>query len=251
MRDRHTSGAPRSRGVLQYVRRSIAFRSALPFALVGLLVVGVAVAEGIRTHRRGRDFYQVRAEIQAKYVQGGRGGPSYALRIRYLDLAGQQHDPRVWVSRKEYGAARRGDTIAVYVSGIEPDDAWPMSAGQPGYVRTTVLASIAAALFLPILFVLEGVRRRAVVLCEGLPVSGCVDRIAKDYRSRFSPRYLYRLTWSCTGPDGRRRMGKSLHVPKQLANQWKPGDHIEVFFHRKYPRWGEVDVYGLRLGGGQ
>ena len=235
--------------ILQYVRRSIAFRSVLPFALVGIAITGVAVAEGMRTHRRELDYYPVQAEIRAKYRQGGRGGPTYSLLIRYLDRAGHQHEGRVWASRKEYAEARRGDQIAVYVSGIDPGDAWPRSAGQPRYKRTTVLAGSGAALFLPLLIVLEGIRRRAVVLCGGQPVTGRVERVARDYRSRFSPRYLYRLTWSCVGPDGRRRTGKSLHMPKRLATQWKPGDQVAVYFHPDYPRIAEVDVYGWRNRG--
>jgi len=231
---------------LQYLRRSFALRSVLLIAVVGILPAGIAVSEGVRTHRRTLDFYTARAEIQAKHRTGGRGGLSYFFLIRYRDRAGRQHERRVRATRRECIESRTGDEIAAYVSGIEPTDAWLVSAGKPGYKRTIALAGFAGAMFLPLLIVLEGLRRRAAVLHKGQPVMGRVEKVGTDYRVRFSTKYLYQVSWSCTRPDGRPRKGKSLHMPKRLANEWKPGDAIKVYFHPEHPRIAEVDVYGLR-----
>jgi hypothetical protein len=216
------------------------------FAAFGIPLAVLAVSEGVRTHRRVQDFYPTRAEIQTKYRIGGRGGPSHFLLIRYLDRAGRQQECRVRASREEYLNARRGDEIAVYVSGIDPSDAWRVSEGQPGYNRPLALAGFAGGIFVPLLAMLEWLRRRAAVLRDGHPVTGRVEKSGRDYRIRFSTKFRYRVTWSCTGPDGRLRRGKSLHVPKPLASTWKPGDEIEVYFDPRHPLIAEVDVYGLR-----
>ncbi|HSB14278.1 MAG TPA: DUF3592 domain-containing protein [Bryobacteraceae bacterium] len=233
---------------LQYVRRSFVLRWALLFAAFGIPLAVLAVSEGIRTHRRVQDFYPTRAEIQAKYRIGGRGGPSHFLLIRYLDRAGGQHERRVGASRGEYAEARRGDEIAAYVSGIDPSDAWLVSAGQPNYKRTEALAGVAGGMFVPLVAMLEWLRRRAAVLRDGHPVTGRVEKSGRDYRIRFSTKFHYRVTWSCTGPDGRLRRGKSLHVPKPFASKWRPGDEIEVYFDPRHPWLAEVDVYGMRNG---
>ena len=244
--DSEEDGVSGSLVFLHYMRRSFALRSALLIAVVGILPAGIAVSEAIRTHRRALDYYQARAEIQAKYRRGGRGGPSHFFLIRYRDRVGRQHERRVQASRREYIKSRMGDEIAAYVSGIEPSDAWLVSTGKPDYKRTLALAGFAGAMFLPLVIVLEVLRRRATVLRKGQPVMGRVEKVGRDYRVRFSTKYLYQVRWSCTGPDGRPRKGKSLHMPKRLANEWKPGDVIEVYFHPKHPRIAEVDAYGLR-----
>jgi hypothetical protein len=239
------TGVSESRAFLQYVRRSLPFRSVLMLAVIGVVPAGFAVAEGARAHRRKLDFYPVRSEVLAKNWRGGRS-PSYFLLIRYLDRAGGQHQEMVWASRGEYLASQRGDEVAAYVSAIDPNDAWLVSQGMPGYGRTIALAGFAAAMLLPLVIVSDRLRRRVAVLRDGQPVKGRVEKIGRDYRIRLATNYLYQLTWSCTGPDGRQRKGRSLHMTKRQASAWQRGDEIDVYFNSRHPWFAEVDVYGLR-----
>jgi uncharacterized protein DUF3592 len=232
---------------VQYARASRGLRAAVFVAVIGAVLAAFSVSVGIRDHRRTQDFYPAHATVLAKYRRGGgRGGPTYEALIRYLDRQGQPHVRRVAAARKEYLELRPGYEMPVYVSGLDPGDAWPASAGKPNYRNTALLGGCGAAAFLPLVIVLEWLRRRAAVLRNGQPLRGRVEKVGRDYRIRVSTKYRYQLRWSCTAPDGRRWRGKSLHFPKQLASQWKAGEEIDVYFDAGHPQIAEVDVYGLR-----
>lgn len=157
---------------------------------------------------------------------------------------------RVQGSKGEYTKVRTGDEIQSYVSGMDPGDIWLASAGEPSYRRTGVLGACAALALLPTVIVLNWLRRRSAVLRNGRSLAGRVEKVGRDYRTRFSTKQNYQLWWSCVGPDGRRR-GKSLHMSKQLASRWKRGDEIPVYFDPAHRRIAEVDVYGLRSTSGR
>ena len=231
---------------LRYLRASYAIRYALLAGVFGVLLAAVALSEGARTHRRVQDFYPKRAEVLAKYQDGGRGGPYYYFLIRYLDRAGWSHVRRVQSSKSEYTEARTRDEVQTYVSGMDAEDIWLASKGEPNFRRTEVLGTCAALALLPTLIVLNWLRWRSAVLLSGQSLAGRVEKVGRDYRTRFSTKHNYQLRWNCVGPDRRRRRGKSLHMSKQLASRWKRGDEIPVYFDRVHRRIAEVDVYGLR-----
>ncbi len=234
----------------RYLKASYAVRYALLAAVFGILLAASATSEGLRTHRRLQDFYPRRAEILAKYREGGRGGPFYYFLVRYFDRAGQSHTRRVQARKRGYTEARTGDETQTYVSGLDPSDVWLTSAGEPSYRRTAVLSACAALALLPTVIVLNWLRRRSIVLLNGRPFAGRVEKVGRNYRTRFSTKLNYQLWWSCTGPDGLRWRGKSLHMPKQIASRWKRGDEIPVYFDPAHHRIAEVDVYELRSTSG-
>ncbi len=230
----------------RYLLASFGLRFALAAALFGIVPAWIAVSEGRLTHRRSRDFYAVQSEVLAKQRVGGRGGPYHYLIVRYIDRAGDRHLRRVPAARRDAVGLRQGDRTRIYVSGADLGDVWLASGGPPGYRRSFVFGGFAVVLFLPLAAVLEWLRRRARVLRDGQPIAGRVEKVGRDRRTRFSTKCAYQLTWSCTGPDGRPRKGRSLHIPKQRAAAWKQGDEILVYMDPSHPLIAEVDVYRLR-----
>jgi hypothetical protein len=234
----------------RYLRRNFLFWFGGIFAAAGLIVFAVTVYEANRTGRRKLGYYEITATTTGTHVfQHVSGGNTYYVDFRYADRDGRTHQASANASKSAYLQTTPGRQLPVYVSFLDPNDAWPAGDGGPGYVATLLLAGLGAAFFIPGAFLsaskLRQCLRSVAALEHGQYVVGRVEHIVPA-NVNINGRSLYCVAWNWAGPDGIRRKGKSPSLERADAMHWKPGDEIAAYIHPSDPDFAEADVFGFR-----
>jgi hypothetical protein len=231
----------------QYARASYFFRAAVWVAFWSLLPATYAVTTYVQIHRRLKGYYPSKARVIEKLKAGSRSEPR--IRIEYRDVERHLHNVRISVSRPEYRSLAAGDEVPVYVSEMEPADAWLMSGGKPGYRGMRIAGVLAALLLLPVIAATLRARRRVQVLWHGHPLAGQVRKVVRDKPNRLRTPYDYVVVYGYTAPAGTSYERRSAGVRKPLADRWRKRVRIPVYFDPAHPERAEADVYEFRKPG--
>ena len=230
----------------RFLKWSLGFWWGIGWSAAGIALTLVAIFVWSRYHASKDDFYQARGTIADKKHRGRAADP--ILTIGYLARDGQPHQTDVLVSRAEFPQFNLGESIDVYVSGADPDDAWLATAGP----RTAALPWIVTGLALvfiipgPLVFAtsLLGASARARTLATGLLVQGKVASVEDSgWRINRVRWPMLRVQW--TGTDGQTYEATTLPMrPGQV--KYDEGDPIDVYVDPATPRRGEPDPDGIR-----
>lgn len=240
--------------LFRYLTSSFWFLFGSIWTLVGAPFVVAGVLWGLS--QKGLEEKGVRTDarlVEKLTRRDSDGDLRHLLRLAYTDGDGGKHELEKSVGRSVFESLSEGSTLLVVYDPEEPSRASLAGEHAEAWWLAPLLFGGFGSLFAgvgSVLVIREGKKAlgRVRLLRQGMVVAGEVVDRREDLNVRVNRRHPLYLVYAFQGPDGQRREGRSLNLPRRYEDRFATGDPLAVVYDPSDPERHEADIYGVRAG---